>query len=364
MALRRWKVALIALLGMQTATAYGAEISTTDIDGGGTAILIVGPIETADDEKFNRIAANYKTAVVILASDGGSTLTALEIGKSIRLKGYATGVFNGYACNSACALIWLAGTPRSMARSAKIGFHATYVDVNGRAQESGVGNAIIGRYLTLLNLPEKAVIFATEQSPDSLNWLTAENLSASGIDANVVDDIKPNNATSKTSSSGKTVATAKSASSSVDWKKVGPWSVMVDTSLNNGCFIMAQWELGTILRLGFDPRPTPSYYVMLADERWKSLKIGETYEMLLSFGKESPWKVKAKGIDMSGTAALYVDFTGEAFWAEFDRNDSIHLQYDGKTVANLALKDTAIARREMVACQKTQKNLADDPFSR
>jgi hypothetical protein len=43
-------------------------------------------------------------------------------------------------CYSACASIWLAGTPRMMAPQAKIGFHAA--SVNG--QEKGRGNPLVG----------------------------------------------------------------------------------------------------------------------------------------------------------------------------------------------------------------------------
>jgi hypothetical protein len=68
-------------------------------------IGIQGPIVAGDDEKFSRLAVQYKKAVVAFDSDGGQLLPALEIGKEIHLRGYSTAVGDGKSCASACALI-------------------------------------------------------------------------------------------------------------------------------------------------------------------------------------------------------------------------------------------------------------------
>src|SRR5205823_7956897 len=142
-----------------------------------------------DGAKFRSEASKYEQADVLLESDGGALIDALEIGEAIRLKGYGTAVLNGSDCNSSCALIWLAGTPRKLSKSGRVGFHAAYTDISGSSQESGVANAMVGRYLTLLNLPEKAVIFATSAPPSKLTWLTAANYADSGIEVKVIGDI-------------------------------------------------------------------------------------------------------------------------------------------------------------------------------
>jgi len=84
-------------------------------------------------------------------------------------------------CTSACALIWLGGKHRYLAPGGHLGFHATHADQGGRLIETGVGNAMVGHYLSQLNLPEKAVVFATIASPYELNWLNAENSAEAGI---------------------------------------------------------------------------------------------------------------------------------------------------------------------------------------
>jgi hypothetical protein len=47
----------------------------------------------------------------------------------------------------------------------RLGFHASYSDEGGRLVETGVGNAIVGHYLSQLDLSEDATVFATIASP-------------------------------------------------------------------------------------------------------------------------------------------------------------------------------------------------------
>lgn len=163
------------------ATASAAEIAAEPFDGG-TLITIKGEIRSGDEQRFRELALEHDSAVVAMDSDGGSLLSAIEIGKIIRLRGFTTLVPADSVCTSACALIWVAGDERLLSAGGKIGFHASYRTTNGRVEETGLGNALVGRYLTLLNLPERAIVFATAAPPDSVLWLTAENKADSGIE--------------------------------------------------------------------------------------------------------------------------------------------------------------------------------------
>jgi hypothetical protein len=99
----------------------------------------------------------------------------LDIGQLINQKGYSTAVAKNQFCASACALIWLAGKNRIIDKKAALGFHASYIERNGQKLESGVANALIGSYLTHLNLNENAIIFVTSAPPEGMNWLTPDN---------------------------------------------------------------------------------------------------------------------------------------------------------------------------------------------
>lgn len=158
-----------------------AAVEHPTLDPGTEAIFVIGDVLPGDDAQFDGLSRRYPQAVVYLESAGGSLLPAIEIGRLIRARRHATVVLDNSTCTSACALIWLAGTPRYIATQGRVGFHASYSDEGGRMVETGVGNAMVGHYLSRLDLPEDAAVFATIASPYEINWLTPENSVEAGI---------------------------------------------------------------------------------------------------------------------------------------------------------------------------------------
>lgn len=148
--------------------ANAAYIERSDEDGI-TLITITGDLVADDLAQFRQVSAGAQSAMVVMASPGGSLLAGIEIGKTIRLRGFNTMVMPADACVSACALAWLGGHYRFMAPRPLIGFHAAWViDEEGVQRETGSGNALVGAYLTNLGLPEQAVYELTSAAPDEL----------------------------------------------------------------------------------------------------------------------------------------------------------------------------------------------------
>jgi hypothetical protein len=73
-------------------------------------------IQPDDEKKFIEIARDITQASVVLNSKGGYVQAAINIGRFIRLRNYETRMHDGAVCNSACSLIWLAGTFRHLDR--------------------------------------------------------------------------------------------------------------------------------------------------------------------------------------------------------------------------------------------------------
>jgi hypothetical protein len=165
-----------------------ATITHEPLGKGVELIRISGEISSGDENKFRVLALRYDKAVVALNSDGGELSPALEIGKAIHIRDYDTFVIDGDYCASACALIWVAGSTRLLEPRANIGFHASYFEKNGRKVESGVANALVGRYLTQLELPERAIVYATTADPTSIRWLKPTDQDSSGIPFEIVTD--------------------------------------------------------------------------------------------------------------------------------------------------------------------------------
>ncbi len=158
-----------------------AEIRHESGSEGVDLISVSGTFTGGDDATFRKLAAASDRAVVVLNSGGGNLHVGLEIGRAIRLRRFATAVPPDALCASACALTWLAGSPRLLDAESKLGFHAAYRLVNGKASESGAANALVGAYLNQLGLSDKAVVYVTSAPPEGVEWLTEQTAASVGI---------------------------------------------------------------------------------------------------------------------------------------------------------------------------------------
>jgi hypothetical protein len=151
-------------------------------------ILIKGEIIRGDEKSFKDIALKTESAIVVFNSPGGLLRPALEIGKIIRIKGFSTAVL-GSDCTSACAIAWLAGQPRMLSKKSGVGFHAIYIeDEGGKKIPTGVGNALVGSYLSNLGLNDSVVAFVSEASPDEIKWLTKEDADKIGLPVSILSN--------------------------------------------------------------------------------------------------------------------------------------------------------------------------------
>ncbi len=163
--------------------AQAAMISVEPSVGGQPALVSVdGDLEPGDGDQFRSKTSFLSKAIVAFRSDGGSVVAGIQIGESIRLKGFTTAVTGTARCASACALAWLGGVRHLMSPEARIGFHAAY---NREGQETGVGNALVGAYLNKIGLPYAAVIYITKAPPDSMTWLSVADAAKRAIEVEV-----------------------------------------------------------------------------------------------------------------------------------------------------------------------------------
>lgn len=176
------KMLLAGLLASTALSAYAADIKVeTAIPGFGSAVFINGTITPEDSENFKLRTNQLSGKVsVYLNSTGGNLVAALEIGETIRLKGWSTYVVS--ECYSGCALIWLAGVRRVMYTDAKIGFHAA--SING--EEKGVGNALLGTYLARLGFGYGVAALVTQSDPNNITILTPEIAKQAGIELDLL----------------------------------------------------------------------------------------------------------------------------------------------------------------------------------
>jgi hypothetical protein len=78
-----------------------------------------------------------------------------------------------------------------MGRTALVGFHAAYTEKEGLPSESGVGNALVGSYLTQIGLSEIAVVYITQAAPTQMTLLTLRDAKQIGIEVLPFEKQKP-----------------------------------------------------------------------------------------------------------------------------------------------------------------------------
>lgn len=152
-------------------------------------IIVSGEITEKDYESFKKIAVGTDQALVLLRSSGGLIKPAIDVGKIIRIKGYSTFVGPDSSCVSACALIWLAGQPRMITKTAGIGFHGAYFESeDGKKLPTSVGNALVGAYLGNLGFSERLISYVTAAGPTDIEWLSKTKSENLGLSVTYIDD--------------------------------------------------------------------------------------------------------------------------------------------------------------------------------
>jgi len=168
----RWsvKVAVVAATISLSHESLAATITVHEPDASGRVFVdVIGELNIGDEKAFEQKTANRRNVIVTLISPGGNPWPAIEMGRSIRRHAMTTFVPGNRMCASACALIWLAGKPRTLESNARVGFHAAYNGNTG--QESGSGNAVIGAYLNELGLSTNAIVGMTSKGRTQMAWL-------------------------------------------------------------------------------------------------------------------------------------------------------------------------------------------------
>lgn len=166
-------------------------------------------------------------------------------------------------------------------------------------------------------------------------------------------------------------ATPASAAETVLWKEVSGWSVLLDKTMGNACYVTTGYEDGTVLRLGFDFQgPKGALYFGLGNVNWKALEPGKDYPVKIQFDNQPVWDATASGVRVGEMNFLHISTSQSNFADEFARKLSVRAYFNGRQIAALRLKGSSRAIDEMLECQKTVNELttsvkppqSKDPF--
>ncbi|ASS56453.1 PAN domain-containing protein [Rhizobium leguminosarum] len=171
--------------------AWAADIQIEKLKDDVSLISVIGEFTEGDDAHFKNLAITTDKAVVFFNSPGGLAAVGMEIGRTISIKGFATGVDRNAMCASSCGLAWLAGKIRFITPTSKVGFHAVFKDDAGQKNVSSAGNALVGSYLQQLNLNANVIVYVTDAAPGAMQWLTADDAKRIGLEIDLLTDDDP-----------------------------------------------------------------------------------------------------------------------------------------------------------------------------
>lgn len=156
------------------------------------------------------------------------------------------------------------------------------------------------------------------------------------------------------------------------WKRVDSWEIRVDKTLGYGCFALANYKGGTAFRIGFNIGSKNTGYIIVGNNKWKSLEVGKEYPITLKFDKAEPWSGDAIGFkfdEKDPSAYLFLKFSDPELFKDFMRKTSLLIKYKQKKVTSLNLSGSAKAMLEVTNCQKmmntsSTSSSAKDPFAK
>lgn len=165
------------------------------------------------------------------------------------------------------------------------------------------------------------------------------------------------------------------AQESVVWQdNVRGWSVAVDRTIDNSCYIISGFEDDVFVRFQFNATQENVQFIV-ANINWESVKSGENYDVAVAFGDLDAWAGTAKGHrwnDILPSLVLSVpiaDQKASHFMRQFTAMDTVSVSYEGSEIANLDLDGVEEAVASMLSCQTAMtkanksRDAGTDPFA-
>ncbi|TQS73165.1 hypothetical protein ERN12_05185 [Rhodobacteraceae bacterium] len=158
-----------------------------EITGDGAEITLTGQIAPGDaariaEDLTRRADTGTPVTRVRLDSTGGSVSDALELGRSFRASGIATGVQAGAICLSACPYLFAGGTSRQADAKASIGVHQHYFGKSAilpafmAVEDVQRGQSEVMAYLIEMDVDPAIMGPAMRTAPDQIYLLSAQEL--------------------------------------------------------------------------------------------------------------------------------------------------------------------------------------------
>lgn len=134
------------------------------------------------------------------------------------------------------------------------------------------------------------------------------------------------------------------------WGEVGGWDVMIDPSLGDGCLIQAEYQDGSVVRIGFD-RNEGAGYVTAFNEGWGDIAEGESYGILFDLDGQE-YDGTATGIYLEGVPGADIYFDNADFLFDIAQKYTMSLYNETGLVMQIDLGGTYVGLEAAITCQE------------
>jgi hypothetical protein len=141
---------------------------------------------------MRRAPGSSESAVIEIDSPGGSLIGGMVLGRAIRAYGLSTSVRSGRECASACAIAFMGGVTRFVARDGKLGVHQfaspPTIKIPDSAKFPGqdvvAGQDLVGQlldYAKEMGVSTDIIAIASRTPPSDIHWLSPEDIASSNL---------------------------------------------------------------------------------------------------------------------------------------------------------------------------------------
>ncbi len=139
----------------------------------------------------------------------------------------------------------------------------------------------------------------------------------------------------------------------IEWGASDYWSVLVDTTLGNGCLIQGEFVDGSLVRIGLD-RNKGVGYVTVFNTAWGDIEAGAVYPISFTLDGES-FDGEARGIYLADVPGADIEFDNVDFFMSIAQRQTMTMfNGDGEEVLSIDLTGTMAGLEAVLECQDEQ----------
>lgn len=171
------------------------EFSLQAVEGVGEVLVINGPIEPGDADRFAGYVESLDAPIegVAINSPGGAVEEALSIGRKLRDEEMRTLILPGTICFSACPYILAGGAEREVSLRGAVGLHQHYYDAPGympvflAVEDIQHGQGRTMDFLIEMGIDPGLMLYSLNTPPDDVYVLVEEELLSTRLATGVLE---------------------------------------------------------------------------------------------------------------------------------------------------------------------------------